>query len=203
MLKRQMPAVYVFLLGISFCVACTQEERVSSSKSLERVSDRASSLEGQTVAIPDPSANSEETGTSKAEQSTESFSIVQDDMGRVLDSQSERDEALSAREAELEHTQEEIEATLVDLRGLRQELQAQLYRMEVEHRVQIDHMSQLLESMEPVQAAEILAEAPIPMALEILMSMNQAKAGEVLGNMDPKIAADLFEKWMAPTVDRD
>ena len=135
-------------------------------------------------------------GESPAAETTRNSSSQEElDGHRTL---SDWEESLGIREQNLENTQHEIDATLDDLKSLRQALQAQVHQMDLERDTQNEHMTSLLENMEPALAAEILAEAPIPLALEILALMNSSQAGEILGQMEPKIAAELVEQWMTP-----
>ena len=100
---------------------------------------------------------------------------------------SEREEAMRVSETEMEARLKEIEAIRDETRGLLAELDAQ-------REERVSKLVQMFQSMQPGQAAEVLDRTEDPVAMEVLMRMNQAKAGRTLAAMDPARAAKLTEK---------
>ena len=109
-----------------------------------------------------------------------------------------REATLATRESDLRAAEEQVEQRLTELKDLREEIRLLLEELDGERKDRVTRLYKMLENMRPAQAAQILEGTPEAISLEVLMLMNQAKAGRALAAMDPTKAAVLAAKLGAP-----
>ena len=112
-----------------------------------------------------------------------------------------REATLATREADLRAAEEQVELRLEELQELRDEIRGLLIELDEDREARVSRLVKMLENMRPAQAGDILVGTPESVALEVLMRMNQAKAGRALAAMPPVVAAALAEKLGAPPME--
>ncbi|MFA5699806.1 MAG: hypothetical protein WC913_00825 [Desulfuromonas sp.] len=107
---------------------------------------------------------------------------------RLLD---EKERELQNRELELNILQGEVDKKLDQLQRLREQVEEMLVQKDERELERINQLSQMYNRMEPAQAAQILLELDMQLAVGILGGMKARSAGTVLENMQGEKAAQI------------
>ncbi|HXT82018.1 MAG TPA: hypothetical protein VN702_20830 [Acetobacteraceae bacterium] len=114
-----------------------------------------------------------------------------------------REAALTARESVLAAAERKFDSRI----GQLQALQTRLEGLEAARRQREDSnwqgMVKLYESMKPRDAAKIFNDLPMPVLLQIVDRMKDAKAGAILADMNADRARDLTTQLAHMRMDRD
>jgi len=113
----------------------------------------------------------------------------------VLQSLSERREALRARAGELEMrenllsaTEKRIEQKIAELKKLEATIQAQLKQYDEQEEAKMKSLVKIYENMKPKDAARILEELDMEVLLEVAERMREAKMASILAQMNSETA---------------
>jgi flagellar motility protein MotE (MotC chaperone) len=106
----------------------------------------------------------------------------------------QREVAVTEREQAMEMSKEEMETRLKELVAVREEARALLAELDADREERVVKLVKMFQSMQPGQAADVLDRTEDAVAMEVLMRMNQAKAGRTLAEMDRDRAAKLTDK---------
>ena len=110
---------------------------------------------------------------------------------RALD---RREQSLISREADLRAVERDLESRIEELQASRAELEAMLEEADQARVARIKALVKMVESMRSGEAAALVTELPIDLAVEVLDEMKASKAGKLLAKMEATKAALLAEK---------
>jgi flagellar motility protein MotE (MotC chaperone) len=112
-----------------------------------------------------------------------------------------RDQTLEKKEMELKTLQAEVDKKLSELKKVRAEVTRLLERKTEQEAVKVKTLSKIYEKMEPANAASVIPNLDLELAVEILQNMKVKAAGRILDNLDAKTAARLSSSF--PALARD
>lgn len=140
-------------------------------------------------------------------QETRSFSPSQLDL---LESLSKRRKELDQwetnvqiKENVLRATELRIEAKIAELRDLELRVKELLAAYNERENIKIKSLVKIYENMKPKDAARIFEELDMPVLLQVVNKMKEARVAPILANIDPKLAKEITlqyanEKRLAP-----
>jgi len=102
-----------------------------------------------------------------------------------------REATLAAREADLRLAEQKIEERVTDLQTLREELTIQLGALDEARESRVVGLVRMFEGMRSKDAAAILSSTETEISIAVLERMSRMKAGKVLAEMEPSLAAEL------------
>ncbi len=102
-----------------------------------------------------------------------------------------RARVLDQREALMVAAEKRLDEKLTELQGVRGEIQALLKQVDEKQKAQIESLVRIYETMKPKDAARIFEALDMPVLLEVVERMKEAKTAPILGAMDPIKAKDL------------
>ena len=98
---------------------------------------------------------------------------------------------MEQREALIAAGEKRLDQKLVELQGVRAEIQNLLKQVDDKQRAQIESLVRIYENMKPKDAARIFEALEMPVLMEVVERMKEAKTAPVLAAMDPIKAKDL------------
>ncbi len=111
---------------------------------------------------------------------------------------------LDQREALMVAAEKRLDQKLAELQGVRNEIQSLLKQIDDKQKAQLESLVRIYETMKPKDAARIFEALEMPVLLEVVERMKEAKTALILGAMDPIKAKDLTtalaERRRLPTV---
>ncbi len=124
-------------------------------------------------------------------------------LDQFINSVKEREKALDQREKELEarlanlrSVKSEIEEKIENLKAIRAEIDKRLKRQKAVNEANIAKLAKVYESTPPEQAGPLLSRIDVKIAAQLLLKMNNMKAGKIWGFVDPTRAV-LISKELA------
>jgi len=108
-----------------------------------------------------------------------------------------REATIAAREADLRLAEKKLEQRMVELQGLRTEIAAQLKGLDSAQEERVMALVHMFEGMRAKDAAAIVSAEDPKVTLEVLERMSRMKAGKILAEMDPAMAASLADRFAA------
>ena len=102
-----------------------------------------------------------------------------------------RSRAMDQREALIAAGEKRLDQKMVELQGVRLEIQNLLKQVDEKQRAQIESLVRIYETMKPKDAARIFEALEMPVLMEVVERMKEAKTAPVLASMDPIKAKDL------------
>ncbi|APG27320.1 hypothetical protein A7E78_05360 [Syntrophotalea acetylenivorans] len=118
-------------------------------------------------------------------------SSIQKEVARLR----QKEKKLEMKEMELKTLSREVDKKLAEMEKARialTELLQEKRRLENE---KAQALSKIYEKMDPAKAAQLLISLEKNLAVTIIEGMNSKKAGKVLNNVEPKIAASLSKSY--------
>lgn len=103
----------------------------------------------------------------------------------------DRARGLDQREAMLVVAERRLQDKLIELEGVRSEIQNLLRTLDEQQKQQIMSLVKIYETMKPKDAARIFEELDRPVLLEVVQRMKEAKVAPILAAMDPTKAKDV------------
>jgi len=103
----------------------------------------------------------------------------------------EREKELDAREALMAATEKRIDSRIGELKAMEQRLTKLVKQRNDEEERRIGSLVKVYENMKPADAARIFQELDMPVLLEVVERMKEAKLAPVLAQMSPAKAKDL------------
>jgi len=107
----------------------------------------------------------------------------------------QKEKKLEMKEMELKTLSREVDKKLAEMEKARIALTELLQEKRGLENEKAQALSKVYEKMEPAKAAQLLTSLDKDLAVTIIEGMNSKKAGKVLNNMDPKIAASLSKSY--------
>ena len=160
---------------------------------------------GASNAAADNAASSANTNTDAVDTLTsEDVTILQQLKTRraALD---QRSDQLDQREALLQATEKRLDDKMSQLQTTRAQLQALTGQIDEQQQAQVASLVKIYETMKPQQAAAIFQQLDMPVLLQVLARMKEAKSSLVLAAMDPvkakAVTTELMRKKDLPKVD--
>ena len=98
---------------------------------------------------------------------------------------------LSTREQLLKAAELRIETKLAELKDIQQKINGSLKQHDEEQEAKLKSLVKIYETMKPKEAARIFAELDMPILLDVVERMKEAKASPVIAAMDPEKAKKL------------
>ena len=114
-----------------------------------------------------------------------------------------RDAALSARESLLTAAEQKLAARVAELQALQKKLEALDAARKEREDASWNGLVKLYEAMKPRDAATIFNDLDMPVLLQVVDRMKEAKAAPVLAAMQPDKARDLTAKLAQMRTQRD
>lgn len=108
-----------------------------------------------------------------------------------------RERMLAQREADLVKAQDELQRWIKDLEGVRDEI-AGMLNVHSDEDKKVDALKEMVENMRPKQAAQVLSELELALAVKVLERMDRSKAGKAMAVMEAKKAAEVAELLTKP-----
>lgn len=118
-------------------------------------------------------------------------SSIQKEVARLR----QKDEMLKMKEMELKTLSREVDKKLAEMEKARIALTKLLQQKRQIENEKAQALSKIYEKMDPPKAAQLLISLDKDLAVTIIEGMNAKKAGKVLNNMGPKIAATLSKSY--------
>ena len=118
------------------------------------------------------------------------FALLQDLSARreTLD---ERGRELDLREKMLLAAERQVDDKIVELKEIEKTIEGLLRQHDEEQSARIDSLVKIYQSMKPKNAARIFAELDLPVLLDVLERMREAKSALILALLDPERAKTL------------
>ena len=107
----------------------------------------------------------------------------------------QKEKMIEMKEMELKTLSREVDKKLADMENTRIALTALLKEKKRREDEKARALSKIYEKMDPPKAAQLLISLDQDLAVTIIAGMNSKKAGKVLNNMEPKIAATLSKSY--------
>ena len=98
---------------------------------------------------------------------------------------------MDQREALIIAGEKRIDQKMAELEGVRQQIQDLLKQVDDKQKAQIESLVRIYENMKPKDAARIFENLDMPVLMEVVERMKEAKTAPVLAAMDPMKAKDL------------
>ncbi len=114
-----------------------------------------------------------------------------------------RDTALAARESVLAAAEQKLSARVAELQALQRKLEALETARKEREDVSWQGLVKLYEAMKPREAATIFNDLDMPVLLQVVDRMKEAKAAPVLAAMQPDKARDLTSRLAQMRTRRD
>jgi flagellar motility protein MotE (MotC chaperone) len=118
----------------------------------------------------------------------------------------DRSRQLDTREKVLRATEARIEAKIVDLKQIQDTISKLLAKHEKEKEEQLRSVVKIYEKMKPKDAARIFEELEMPILLDVVERMREAKTAPIMANMSPlkakAITAALAQRRALPKLDK-
>jgi len=105
----------------------------------------------------------------------------------------ERDDKLSMREEDISKRDMELAARLTELKSLTDELKVRREQTDHKRDNQLEQLSKVYTSMAPEEAAKLMEQLDITIALSLLRRMPEKRIGQVLSLMSPERALGLTQ----------
>ena len=102
-----------------------------------------------------------------------------------------RSHEMDQREALIAAGEKRLDQKMAELEAVRQEIQNLLKQVDDKQRAQIESLVRIYENMKPKEAARIFEALEMPVLMEVVERMKEAKTAPVLAAMDPIKAKDL------------
>ena len=108
-----------------------------------------------------------------------------------------RERMMAQREADLVTAQEELQRWIEELEGVRDEI-AGMLNIHSDEDKKIQTLREMVESMRPKQAAMVLSEVEVSLAVKVIDRMDRSKAGKAMAVMQAAKAAEIAKQLTAP-----
>jgi len=118
-------------------------------------------------------------------------SSIQKEVARLR----EKEKLLEMKEMELKTLSREVDKKLAEMEKARIALNELLKEKKQREDKKAQELSKIYEKMEPAKAAQLLISLDKDLAVTIIEGMNSKKAGKVLNNIEPKVAATLSKSY--------
>jgi len=106
----------------------------------------------------------------------------------------EKEAVLKKKEEELCSIKAEILDQIKKLTAIKKALESYFARLQTLENKRLDQLAKVYESTPPQQAGKMLEKLDPKLAAKIIMRMNKAKAGVILGYLSPQIACKITEE---------
>jgi flagellar motility protein MotE (MotC chaperone) len=114
---------------------------------------------------------------------------------RALD---HREKTIKAREEDLLGAEKRLEERLGEIQKMRDEIRLMYDGMEEQRLKKVDELVEMVEVMRAKDGAQFIAALEKDLAVAVLDRMQAGKAGKILAEMLPQVAAPLAEKMTNP-----
>jgi flagellar motility protein MotE (MotC chaperone) len=118
-------------------------------------------------------------------------SSIQKEVARLR----QKEKKLEMKEMELKTLSREVDKKLSEMEKSRIALTELLQEKRLLENEKAQALSKIYEKMDPPKAAQLLISLDKDLAVTIIEGMNSKKAGKVLNNMEPKVAATLSKSY--------
>lgn len=108
---------------------------------------------------------------------------------------SERGKKIDLREINLEAKENALEVKLAELRQLTSKLKSQREGVDQKRNVQVEQLAKIYSAMSPEEAAKLMEEIDVSIALELMSKMSEKRIGQILSLMDSEKAIN-FSKML-------
>jgi flagellar motility protein MotE (MotC chaperone) len=115
------------------------------------------------------------------------------DMNQRKKSLDDREAALAAREQEIANREKAVEERLKEVQAQRAELEKVQAERTKEHEEKVARTVEILESMTPKAASQLISTTDEKLAVEAIGRMSTAKVSKIMNLMDPKRSVRLME----------
>lgn len=109
-----------------------------------------------------------------------------------------REKSIVGREQELRGIETRLEERTVELEKLRGEIEALKEQVDAEHAARVAAVVKTVEAMKPAAAAGMVRKLDEALAIEVVKSMANTKAGKLLAALPPDLAARITEGIAGP-----
>lgn len=96
----------------------------------------------------------------------------------------ERARGLEMREKLLATAEQRVDARIAELKKLQETIEGMFANLDEQHETQIDSLVKMYEKMKPKDAARIFDRLDLPVLLQVVERMREAKAAPILAKMD-------------------
>jgi len=100
----------------------------------------------------------------------------------------ERSRILDQREAEMDRRDREFAARLTQIRDLTEKLKVDREQNEKKKKAQLDQLANVYGSMNPAEAAQLMDQLDVTIALSLIERMPEKRIGQILSLMSPERA---------------
>ena len=118
----------------------------------------------------------------------------------------QRSHELDTREKVLRATEARIEAKIADLKQIQDTISKLLVKHDKQKEAQMRSVVKIYERMKPKDAARVFQKLDMPILLDIVERMREAKAAPIMANMSPDkakaVTAALAQRRALPKLDR-
>lgn len=132
---------------------------------------------------------------------TEDYQLLQQLSARRVDLD-KRQEQLDQREALLQAAEKRLEDKVAQLQKSRADLEKLLGQANTQQAEQTKSLVKIYENMKPAQAAKIFEQLDMPVLLQVVHAMKEAKTAPILAAMDPAkakaVTTELMKKQELP-----
>jgi len=133
-------------------------------------------------------------------QEQEGTKTVGQELQRRARSIDERERSVVAREAELGEAEKRLDARLAELAAIRDAVSKQLDAADEDRDERVGALVAMIEKARPTEVAPMFQQLEEDLAVEVLERMKRARAGKLLVEVDPALAARLAARMTDPIV---
>lgn len=203
MIMPRLPAVRLLpitIFAISSLLAMKSADLVRAAATTSD-SPAATVTPAQAAIPPPPQAVPSPEATSPPMSDAEKTVLL--DLRQRRQELESRDAALSARESLLAAAEQKLAARVAELQALQKKLEALDAARKEREDASWNGLVKLYEAMKPRDAATIFNDLEMPVLLQVVDRMKEAKAAPVLAAMQPDKARDLTAKLAQMRTQRD
>lgn len=183
------------LLGAPAAVAEVPKAAGAPAQLLPQDQKAAPPQTATTAEAPKPAAQPAAPGAGSPRRDSASYSAAEievlQNLSKRRESLEQRERELDAREALLAATEKRIDARIDELKTMEQKLTKIAKARSEEDERRIGSLVKIYENMKPADAARIFQELDMPVLLDVVERMKEAKVAPVLAQMSPPKAKAL------------
>jgi flagellar motility protein MotE (MotC chaperone) len=192
--------------------AVAQEKTADTASKKEPAEEKK---EKEKKAVAGESEDTENSGKSEDSKTAVRFDprLVTDSELDVLQKLAERrieldrrSRGIDTREKLLRATENRIEAKIADLKEIQETIKKLLVKHDKEKEQKMRSVVKIYEKMKPKDAARIFEEMEMPILLDVVERMREAKTAPILANMTPqkakRVTAALAQRRALPKLDQ-
>ncbi len=190
------------LEGTTVSAAESKTVNVAEASADDKAKQSTAELEGDAAENAVIEVASREPDRDPEELSQAEIDVLQQllDRRQILEARAER---LGGREDLLRATELRIDKKIAEMKAIQETIKSYLKRHDKEEEAKLKSLVKIYETMKPKNAARIFERLEMPILLDVIEGMKEAKVAPVIAQMDPvkaeAITTELAQRRQLPT----